>query len=257
DFPQLARQVGEIARRAGDAIMTIYENEADFGVETKADDSPLTRADQASNAVINEGLEALAFQAPIVSEENKEVPYPVRKDYRHFWLVDPLDGTKEFIKRNGEFTVNIALVEGQSVVLGVVYVPVTKELYWAAKGHGAHYIGETEKNLTTARFSLRDPGLKVVASRSHLNDETKAYVADLNQPDFVSKGSSLKLLLVAAGEAHLYPRLAPTMEWDTGAAQIIVEEAGGTVLQAGKDEPVRYNKEVLLNPHFIAAGRIK
>lgn len=257
NFSQLAPRVGEIARRAGAAIMDIYENEADFGIEQKADDSPLTRADRAANAVINAGLEALDFQAPIVSEENKEVPYAERKDYDYFWLVDPLDGTKEFIKRNGEFTVNIALVRGQAVVMGVVYVPVTDELYWAAKGHGAHYLGETEKNLSVARFRLRDAGLKVVASRSHLNEETKAYVAELNSPHFVSKGSSLKLLLVAAGEAHLYPRLAPTMEWDTGAAQIIVEEAGGTVLQAGTDEPLRYNKEVLRNPHFVAAGGIQ
>ncbi len=254
-FQQLAIEVSQIARDAGAAILNIYNNADDFGVEQKADDSPLTKADKASNDVIVAGLEQLRFQVPILSEENKEIPYHERKDFDYFWLVDPLDGTKEFIKRNGEFTVNIALVKGNEVVFGVVYVPVSDELFWAAKEHGAYLQQEgQDKQLQAASFRMTDAGLKVVASRSHLNDETKAFVDQLNTPELVSKGSSLKLLLVASGAAHLYPRLAPTMEWDTAAAQIVVEEAGGKVLQAGTEEKVIYNKENLLNPHFLVLG---
>ena len=257
DYKTIALEVGEIARRAGAAILDIYENEEDFGVEHKADDSPLTRADKASNDVINAGLEVLSFQAPIVSEENREVPYETRKDYDHYWLVDPLDGTKEFIKRNGEFTVNIALVHEQRAVLGVVYVPVFDELYWAAKGLGAHLVKDgVSKPIEANRFQMTDAGLRVVASRSHLNEETKAFVEALNEPELVSKGSSLKLLLLASGEAELYPRIAPTSEWDTAAAQIVLEEAGGQVLQHGTTEPVIYNKENLLNPYFVAYGKV-
>ena len=255
NYQQLSKEVGSIARQAGAVIMDIYKNEADFGIEHKLDNSPLTRADKAANDVINEGLKKLPFQAPILSEENKAIPYANRKNYDYFWMVDPLDGTKEFIKRNGEFTVNIALIHKNSVVFGVVYVPVLKELYWAAKNQGAYaYIGETEKNLKAAQFHIKDAHLKVVASRSHLNDDTKVFVEQLNKPELVSKGSSLKLLLIASGQAHLYPRLAPTMEWDTAAAQIVVEEAGGQVLQAGTDKAVVYNKENLLNPYFLCKG---
>jgi 3'(2'), 5'-bisphosphate nucleotidase len=256
DFSKLATEVGTIARAAGAAILEVYADESNFGIEHKADNSPLTRADQAANAVIIAGLEQLDFQAPIVSEENKEVPYSVRKDFGYFWLVDPLDGTKEFIKRNGEFTVNIALVKDGGVVFGVVYVPVSGELFWAAKGHGAFAITGAEERISAASFTMKDAGLKVVASRSHLNEGTEAFVNALESPELVSKGSSLKLLLVASGAAHLYPRLAPTMEWDTAAAQVIVEEAGGKVVQAATGEPVVYNKENLLNPHFIVYGQM-
>jgi 3'(2'), 5'-bisphosphate nucleotidase len=258
DYQRLSEAVGHIARAAGAAILDIYQNESDFGIEHKADNSPLTRADRAANTVIVAGLQRLDFQAPIVSEENKAIPYAERRNYDYFWLVDPLDGTKEFIKRNGEFTVNIALVHQQRVVFGVVYVPVSGQLYWAAKGQGAHReINGQSRPLQAARFSLSDPGLKVVASRSHLNAETQSFVDGLNKPELLSKGSSLKLLLVAAGEAHLYPRLAPTSEWDTAAAQIVVEEAGGQVLQANTNEPVVYNKENILNPHFLVTGNIQ
>lgn len=258
NFHELAKEVGQIAVQAGAAILDIYHGEHDFGVEHKADNSPLTLADKASNDVIVTGLAQLAFQAPIISEENKAVPYTTRKEYEYFWLVDPLDGTKEFIKRNGEFTVNIALVKDQRVVFGVVYVPVSKELFWAGHNIGA-YISSGSDNtpLTVATFDMQDERLKVVASRSHLNDETQAFVDGLNAPELVSKGSSLKLLLVASGQAHLYPRLAPTMEWDTAAAQIVVEEAGGQVLQAGTEQAVIYNKENMLNPHFLVTGRLQ
>lgn len=245
-----------IAKKAGAAILKVYHAPGAFEVNLKSDDSPLTIADQQANQVICQGLEKLAPQIPIISEENKAIPYEERKAFQQHWLVDPLDGTKEFIKRNGEFTVNIALVENQRIVLGVVYAPVLEELYWAEKGKGAYI----EKNGKTTRlqapsFAWTDPGLKVVCSRSHLNEGTRAFIEKLNQAETVATGSSLKFLIMAKGEAHVYPRLGPTMEWDTGAAQIILEEAGGQVVQHENHQPMVYNKENLLNPFFLAFGQ--
>ena len=170
------------------------------------------------------------------------------------WLIDPLDGTKEFIKRNGEFTVNIALIHHHQPILGVVQTPVTADLYSAIKASGAQKNGQM---IQCASFDLHQSGLKVVASRSHLNTETQVFLDNLIKPEILSKGSSLKLLMVAEGEAHLYPRFAPTMEWDTAAAQIIVEEAGGKVLIQNSQIPVNYNKENLLNPYFLVQGKEK
>lgn len=254
----LVQQVIQIARSAGEAILEIYNNESDFGVENKADESPLTIADRAANAVICKGLEALSIQYPIVSEENKLVDYEERKQYDYFWLVDPLDGTKEFIKRNGEFTVNIALIHNQVTVMGIVYAPVLDEMFWAVKGEGAFM--EKDGNVTQLHapsFKLSDSGLKLVCSRSHLNPDTEQFVAGFDSPDLVSKGSSLKFLILAKGEAHIYPRLAPTMEWDTGAAQIVLEEAGGSVINNETKEPLLYNKEILRNPYFVAMGKVQ
>ncbi len=257
NYKDLVPDLMDIARRAGAAIMEIYESDADFGVEAKSDDSPLTKADRAANTIICDGLEKLSVGYPIISEENKAVDYEVRKDYKHYWLVDPLDGTKEFIKKNGEFTVNIALVHNQRSVFGVVYAPALDEMYWAAKGEGAHFIKDGKENLLSASsFGMKDGGLRVVCSRSHLNEGTQKFVDELNTPELVAKGSSLKFLILASADAELYPRLAPTMEWDTAAAQIVLEEAGGKVLQAASGEPLVYNKEDLLNPHFIAYGKM-
>lgn len=253
----LIEAVKEIAIEAAEEILKIYADESSFGVEMKADESPLTRADQAANAVIVRGLKNLDVQYPIISEEEKMIPYEERKDYSRFWLVDPLDGTKEFIKRNGEFTVNIALVEDGKPVLGVVQVPVTGEIYWACKDEGAYYQSDEEtKKLEAPEFTMKDKGLRVVCSRSHINSETKAIIDALDNPETVSKGSSLKFLLMAANQAEFYPRLGPTMEWDTGAAQIILEEAGGAVIHHETREPLVYNKENLLNPYFIAQARL-
>jgi 3'(2'), 5'-bisphosphate nucleotidase len=217
----------------------------------------LTIADKTANDIICKGLENLADKHPIISEENKAIPYETRKNYPYCWLVDPLDGTKEFIKRNGEFTVNIALIHQQRIVFGVVYAPVLDEMYWAAKDEGAFLIknGETRK-LQAATFSNADKGLNLVCSRSHLNDDTQNFVDQFNEPNLVATGSSLKFLILAKGAAHIYPRLAPTMEWDTGAAQIILEEAGGSVLQNNSTTPLQYNKENLLNPFFLAYGNL-
>lgn len=256
DLKGLAIEVTKIARDAGDAIMKIYGTD-DFQVQTKGDESPLTIADSTANGIICDGLEKLDVQFPIVSEENKEIPYEERKDFTYSWLVDPLDGTKEFIKRNGEFTVNIALIHNNKPVLGVVYAPVVDEMYYAADGQGAYLVkGEETKRLNAPSFGLKDNGLGVVASRSHLNADTEAFLAALNEPVIVPKGSSLKFLILANGGAHVYPRLAPTMEWDTGAAHVVLVEAGGSVINHETKKPLEYNKENLLNPYFVAYGNM-
>ncbi len=259
DYLSLAVTVGQIARRAGAEILKIYETE-DFGVEQKADDSPLTRADKAANDVIERELSGLEFQAPILSEEGRNIPYAERVQWTRFWLVDPLDGTKEFIKRNGEFTVNIALIENQKTVIGVVYVPVTDELFYSVAGTGAFIEDATRpdnrRRIAAATFTLEDPRLKVVASRSHLSQETKDYLDRLNEPEMVQRGSSLKIVELARGKAHLYPRLGPTMEWDTGAAHAILKEAGGKLVDETTGKELLYNKENLLNNFFIAYGAV-
>ncbi|MFK7935873.1 MAG: 3'(2'),5'-bisphosphate nucleotidase CysQ [Saprospiraceae bacterium] len=254
----IALSVTEIAQRAGDAIIEIYNAAEGIQIEKKADNSPLTIADRTANGIICEGLEKLEVQFPIVSEENKEIPYSERKDFTYSWLVDPLDGTKEFIKRNGEFTVNIALIYQQRSVLGVVYAPVMDEMYWAVENGGSYLIknGETTQ-LTANSFNWSDTGLKIVCSRSHLNDATKAFVEKLDQPELVATGSSLKFLLMAKGTADAYPRLGPTMEWDTGAAHIVLKEAGGQVIDEETKEELLYNKENLLNPYFVAVGNLQ
>lgn len=257
-YPELIPQLSDIAKAAGAAILEIYNNCEGVEIIKKADDSPLTAADKASNDVICKGLEKLPLVYPIISEENKAIPYEERKAYSYYWLVDPMDGTKEFINRNGEFTVNIALIHQGMPVLGVVYVPVLDELYWGVKGQGAFMEIEGEvTRLEAPKFSLKDTGLKVVCSRSHLNEATQHFIEQLNAPNLVQKGSSLKFLSLAKGEAALYPRLAPTMEWDTAAAQIVLEEAGGQVLQHNSEAAVAYNKENLLNPYFIAAANLQ
>ncbi len=245
------------AQKAGEAILAIYHDaEKSEVVDHKADDSPLTLADQASHQVIEQALGKLAPEIPVLSEEGKHLAYSERKAWRQFWLVDPLDGTKEFIKRNGEFTVNIALVEGQTVVAGVVYVPVKGVTYFASKGQGAFKQegNQAPQPITASEFRMTDPGLRLVCSRSHLSAEVEAYLEQFEAPQTVSMGSSLKLVLVASGEADIYPRLGPTMEWDTAAAQIVVEEAGGQVISQETQAPMIYNKENLLNPYFIVFG---
>jgi len=237
-----------IAKEAGDAIMEIYQK--DFSIAYKDDQSPLTEADIKSNEIICKALERLYPTIPILSEENKMVSYAERKNWDLFWLIDPIDGTKEFIKKNGEFTVNIALIKKNTPVLGVVYAPALDEIYYAKKGNGAFKNGEK-----LPLYSNKSPKerLKVVASKSHLSQETQTFIDNLDTKSIeqVSKGSSLKLCMVAEGIADIYPRLAPTMEWDTGAAHAIVIEAGKRVLQFGKKENLLYNKEVLLNPWFV------
>ncbi len=253
----LAFELIKIAEKAGAEIINIYKNGIDQEVEYKSDQSPLTIADRNANSIISEGLRKLDAQFPIISEEMENVDYEIRKNYDYYWLVDPLDGTKEFIKRNGEFTVNIALIHEGKTILGVVFAPYINEMFWAAEGKGAYLIknGESQK-LSASAFDFEDSALHIVCSRSHLNSKTREFVDKFDQPKLVPKGSSLKFTIIAKGEAHLYPRLAPTMEWDTAAAQIVLEEAGGKVLNAETNTPLRYNKKELLNPHFIAYGKV-
>lgn len=255
DIQKLIAQTKTIALDAGTAIMDIYNNEADFGVEIKGDNSPLTKADKAANDIIVAGLKAIS-DFPIISEEDKLQEYAERKGYDYFWLVDPLDGTKEFIKRNGEFTVNIALGKGTEMIAGVVYAPSLNQLFWGIKGGEAAWEKEgTIAALQPNTFSMQDEGLNVVCSRSHLNEATQNFLDQLNKPNTVATGSSLKIMLLASGQAQVYPRLGPTMEWDTAAAQAVLEAAGGTLINEETGKALEYNKENLLNPYFVAYAK--
>lgn len=251
----LAIEVERIARRAGDAILEVYAS-SDLGVEYKADYSPLTEADQRSEEVIQAGINALAEGYLIVSEESKQLPYTERSKHHIVWVVDPLDGTKEFVKRNGEFCVCIALVEDGVPILGVIHAPVTRRSYVAWKTGGTHTVDEEGGPFVPlaqrAAIALSEARLRFCVSRSHLSEATQAYMTDFNSPQAVPMGSALKFCGIAANQIDVYPRHAPTMEWDTAAGQIILEEAGGSVVEAYSGEPLRYNKENLLNPHFIA-----
>ncbi len=229
-----------------------------FRVRRKADDSPLTEADTASHRVISSRLRSEYPGIPVLSEESAEVaPYESRRDWDRYWLVDPLDGTKEFIKRNGQFTVNIALVEAGCPAAGVVYAPARDWMYWGAAEAGAYKASGNGRSEAIRSGQLPESGrLRVVGSSSHLSPETRAYVKALrtrySEISFLAMGSSLKICLVAEGAADLYPRLAPTMEWDTAAAHAILNAAGGRLLAYGTDEELRYNKEDLRNGWFIA-----
>ncbi len=249
------------ALQAGRAIMDIYTHpDTDWQVERKADNSPLTLADRRSHAVIAEALSATPY--PLLSEEGAHQPYDERKDWKQLWIVDPLDGTKEFLKRNDEFTVNIALVSDGTPTLGVIYVPAKHVLYWGTAEDGAWRADvdpSTLERTNVARIPAEGAGegrpFRVVASRSHLSPETQELIDALrpSHPDLemVSAGSSLKLCLVAEGRADIYPRLAPTMEWDTAAGHAIALAAGCTVKDASTGLPLQYNKEDLHNPFFI------
>ena len=253
---QLLAEAVRIAQAAGAAILEVY-NGPDFeqNVEQKGDSSPLTLADKRSHQVIAAGLAALAPDIPVLSEEGKQMGYAERSGWSRFWLVDPLDGTKEFIKRNGEFAVHIALVEGGRATLGVVHLPVLNVTYAAVQGGGAHkWENGVAQPIQVAQFSENQEGLRMVASRSHMSAETAEYMARFNNPTTLSMGSSMKFMLVADGRADIYPRLGPTMEWDTAAPQVVVEEAGGSVLDFKTGQPLRYNKENLLNEWFVVRG---
>ncbi|HQS58964.1 MAG: 3'(2'),5'-bisphosphate nucleotidase [Gallionellales bacterium 35-53-114] len=250
----LLQQIVQLARSAGAAIMEIYRSE-DFGETSKADNSPLTLADLAAHKIIVAGLGKLESAYPILSEEDANIPYSERRKWSSFWLVDPLDGTKEFLKRNGEFTVNIALVENGVPVLGVVYAPVLDVCYFAARGSGA-FIQRDGKPVQSIKTKIHAAGqpIKVVASRSHSDERTTALLKRLGEHECISMGSSLKLCLVAEGAAHFYPRLGPTMEWDTAAAHAVVNEAGGMVCNVA-EQALRYNKEDLHNPEFLVLDK--
>jgi 3'(2'), 5'-bisphosphate nucleotidase len=247
-------EVIAVAILGGDEIMKIYNQ--DFEVFEKEDASPLTMADKNANDIIIKNLTELFPDIPYISEEVKQTDYKERKDWEYCWMIDPLDGTKEFIKRNGEFTVNIALIHNNEPILGVVYVPVTDDIYIGGKGNGAFKINADGDVDPLMKVENTTNLIKVIASRSHLSDEVVAFVEDLKKKgkevEFISAGSSLKFCLIAEGKADIYPRLAPTMEWDTAAAHIVCSEAGFKVLNYdSQNEELKYNKENLLNPWFI------
>lgn len=261
NFNKLLKTAINASIEGGHAIMKVYASE--FAVEHKDDKSPLTLADKNCNEVIENFLKN--SNIPILSEEGSKIPYSERKDWEYSWLVDPLDGTKEFIKRNGEFTVNIALIHKGDPVMGVIYVPVKEDLYFALDGMGSYkkpsctesidnvedLISESNSlPITTERDSY-----VIVGSRSHMSKETEEFFDQKKQEhgnvEVMAVGSSLKLCMVAEGKADAYPRYAPTMEWDTGAGDAICRMAGFQVLQYNSDKPVEYNKEDLLNPWFL------
>lgn len=236
-----------IAKKAGLSVMEIYKK--DFEIEYKEDNSPLTEADLKANKIICDELNKNYPNIPILSEEIQEVPYDIRKNWKLYWCIDPIDGTKEFIKKNGEFTINIALIENNTPVLGVVYAPVLEAMYYAKKNHGAYKNGE---KLPLQTNTNTEEKLTVVASKSHKSSETQEFINNLNAQSIeqIIIGSSLKLCMVAEGSADIYPRLAPTMEWDTAAADAIVRESGKMTYQFNTKIPLEYNKENLLNPWF-------
>ncbi len=249
----------QAALAAGRKIMEIYET-GDFGVDMKSDNSPLTKADIASHNVIMEFLEKTGI--PVLSEEGKDIPYSERQNWENLWIVDPSDGPKDFIKKNGEFTVNIALIENHQPVAGVVYAPAIDELYYSDRENGAFLtMGKHSQSLESAIVnsvkipSERPTKYTVVASRSHMSSETEDFVNELRvehgELELISKGSSLKLCMVARGKANCYPRFAPTMEWDTAAGQAICNHAGFTVTDWKTKEPMQYNREELLNNWFL------
>lgn len=283
------------ARRAGEVILTVYNS--DFTVEHKEDESPLTLADQQSHEIIINNLKKTAtvnnnecitdnLSLPVLSEEGKDIPFEERKRWEYFWLVDPLDGTKEFIKRNGEFTVNIALIHKDRPVLGCIYIPVKDTFYFAAVNLGAYKLmnGKTvtdslsikelldiSQKLPVSINNMKSPShnnqsapkgktsLTIIGSRSHATKELSEFVEMVKkryeEVEFISAGSSLKFCLVAEGKADIYPRFGPIMEWDTAAGQAIVEQAEGSVVDIQTKEPLRYNKNNLVNPFFIVSGK--
>ena len=249
----LLEPVAALALKAGNEILAVYNSE-EFSIQEKDDKSPLTAADLASHHAIVDGLTALTADIPVLSEESASLPFSERSSWQRYWLVDPLDGTREFIKRNGEFTVNIALIDAGVPVLSVVHVPVSGVSYLACKGQGAfkQEPGGERQPITVRK--LADGPLMVVGSRSHRGDSLISFLEKLGEHDMVGMGSSLKLCLVAEGAADIYPRLGPTSEWDTAAAQCVVEQAGGFVTDT-EMKPLRYNtKDSLLNPFFLVFG---
>jgi 3'(2'), 5'-bisphosphate nucleotidase len=254
DIPPIETLI-DLSREAGSAILDIYNT--DFEVKEKSDQSPLTTADLASHKIIVRALNRLTPDIPVLSEESAEISFDQRRSWNRYWLIDPLDGTREFVKRNGEFTVNIALIEDGQPALGVVYVPVTGVVYYGNREVGAfRQLPGEERERISVHSKQRRP-VKVAGSRSHAGESLKNYLANLGEHEIISMGSSLKLCLVAEGSADIYPRLGPTSEWDTAAAQAIVEAAGGQVTDT-QMQPLRYNsKESLLNPHFFVFGDLE
>lgn len=246
----------QISRDAGAAILEVYQRD-DFDVQRKGDNSPLTAADLAAHHIIEQGLSALTPDLPRLSEEAADIPFSSRQHWQRYWCIDPLDGTKEFINRNGEFTVNIALIDQHQPVFGIIYVPISDELYWGDHNGAWKQTGQAAAERIHCR-ALGDQ-LTLIASRRHGQEKNSALLGPLtsrfSQVETVNKGSSVKMCLIAEGQADIYPRLFPTSEWDTAASQAIIEAAGGQLVDARSLQPLRYNRrESLENPWFVVIG---
>ncbi|RBW48277.1 3'(2'),5'-bisphosphate nucleotidase CysQ [Marinobacter sp. F3R11] len=249
-YSSILPEVIKVADEASTKVLHVYQS--DFKVSYKEDESPITAADIASHDIIVKGLRAISRDIPILSEESALAPWEERKHWRRFWLIDPIDGTKDFTQRTGEFTVNIAMIEDGVPVMGVVTAPALKEAFWGIRGEGAYKRDRTGQ-IHRIRVSEPRETKRVVASKNHLNDETRAYIETLGEHETVQAGSSLKFCRIAEGHADIYPRMGPTCEWDTGAAHAVLLAAGGNV-RALDGKSLQYGKEDVLNPHFIAAG---
>ena len=246
----------DISRKAGVEILDVYSNS--FEITLKEDLSPLTDADRRSNEVIITTLESLYPEIPILSEEGKEVNFSERKGWNLFWLIDPLDGTKEFIKRNGEFTVNIALIKNQLPIAGIVYAPTIKTFWYGAEGIGSYKLIENSEAKRIKVEENTDSPIRIVSSRSHPSAKLESYLNRFSDYEILNMGSSLKICLIADSSAHIYPRLGPTMEWDSGAGHAVLKFAGGELINRETSEELIYNKEILKNPDFICyAPRVK
>lgn len=249
DLATIIDEIIQIARHAGENILKIYGT--DFSVETKKDNSPLTAADMAAHNTICEELTRLTPDIPILSEESSQVNFSERQTWNQYWLVDPLDGTREFVKRNGEFSVNIALIEKHQSILGVIHIPVTGITYSASRNNGAYKHQPEKTAIKISAKKTKAENIIVAGSRSHGNQQQRNFIARLDNPEVLAVGSSLKFCLVAEGLADIYPRFGPTSEWDSGAAQCIVEESGAIVVDTDFNT-IQYNtKESLLNPSFL------
>ena len=244
-----------ILESASDAILEIYSSFDSDDIEIKKDNSPLTTADKRSNEILCRELIKLFPNIPIISEENKESEYAERNTFNNCWIIDPLDGTKEFIKKNGEFTINLAYWSGGEIAAGWVYIPTQNTLYWSIKNKGAWKESNGEKTQLFAREFDSFEDLTITCSRSHVNQKTLDYLTLFPNHTLLAQGSAIKVLSVADGTAHLYPRFGPTMEWDIAPTQLILEEAGGNLVSIVTKKPLIYNKENLLNDPFIAIGK--
>ena len=248
----IIQEVLDISKEAGAVIMEVYQTA--FEVELKDDRSPVTLADKLANSLILERLIKIDPSIPILSEEGQTIPYAERKEWVRFWLIDPLDGTKDFIKKNGEFTVNIALIEDHTPIFGVVYAPAIDLLFWGSLANGA-WKKEANNPVQSITVATKiDKTVQIASSRSHLSSKMDKFVSQFVKYTLEPMGSSLKICLVADGSVHLYPRLGPTMEWDTAAAHAVLKFAGGEMIKVGTSSSLRYNKQELLNPEFIAGN---
>jgi len=256
DLEQYIPHVNKLVRQAGQELMRIYRKDGDVDVELKKDNSPVTIADLRSNQILVNGLKALDDSIPIISEESKAIPWEIRKNFERFWIIDPLDGTKEFIKELDEFTIHLALIQENKVVLGVIYAPVYDELYYARMGGGSwQFLNGEPKRLAGHAVDFSLSQLRIMRSRSNLDPKTTEYIAKFDQPILITLGSGLKFVQLITGQADYYPRARTHMkEWDIAPAQIILEEAGGGIYQWDRNEPLEYNKKDLTVKGFRAVS---